>query len=100
MIEHIVMIQISDAFSAEEKSLKAQEIKGMLEALPAKIKEIKAYEVALNISQSANAYDIVLISSFESLDTLEVYRFHEAHQMVLVKINEYASATTVVDYQK
>ena len=100
MIEHIVMIKISDRFEVKDKQAKAQEIKGILEELPAKIAEIKAYEIGLNISSSPSAYDIVLVSSFETLETLETYRMHEAHQKVLKKIKEIASATTVVDYRK
>lgn len=100
MIEHIVMIKISDRFEADAKQAKAQEIKGILEELPAKIEEIKTYEIGLNISPSPTAYDIVLVSSFETLETLETYRIHKAHQKVLKKIKEYAAATTVVDYRK
>jgi len=100
MIEHIVMIKISNSYDLGIKLDKAREIKNLLDNLPAKIEEIKAYEVGLNISSSPNAYDIVLVSTFESLDTLEKYRVHEEHQKALKKIKEYASATTVVDYEK
>lgn len=100
MIEHIVIIKISDAFEQSEKQAKTLEIKEMLEELPSKIEEIKAYKIGLNISTSPNAYDIVLVSTFDSLETLEKYRMHEAHQKVLKKIKEYASGTKVVDYQK
>ena len=100
MIEHIVMIKISDSYNAKTKLAKIQEIKSLLENLPAKIKEIKSYEVGFNISTSPNASDLVLASSFDSLETLEIYRVHEEHQKVISKIKEYASSTTVVDYKK
>ncbi len=100
MIKHIVMIKMSDSYDLGVKQDKAVEIKNLLDNLPARIEEIKAYEIGLNISSSPNAYDIVLVSTFESLDTLEKYRVHEEHQKVLKKIKEYASATTVVDYEK
>ncbi|OQY02680.1 MAG: hypothetical protein B6I20_06755 [Bacteroidetes bacterium 4572_117] len=100
MIEHIVMIKIADTDKSETKLNKASELKSLLEKLPAKIKEIKSYTIGLNVSKSPNAFDLVLVSTFESLDTLEIYRVHEEHQMVLKKIKEYASATTVVDYEK
>ncbi len=100
MIEHIVMIKLSDSYNETTKLKKAQELKKLLEKLPDRINVIKHYDVGLNISKSLKAYDIVLVSGFESLDTLEKYRVHEEHQKVLKKIKEYASATTVVDYEK
>ncbi|MEN8121669.1 MAG: Dabb family protein [Bacteroidota bacterium] len=100
MIEHIVMIKVSDSYKAETKLKKAQELKKLLENLPEKIEEIITYEIGLNISTSPNAYDLVLVSSFKSLEALEVYRVHAEHQKVLKKIKEYASSTTVVDYKK
>ena len=98
MIEHIVMIKISDSYNSDLKLEKAKELKSLLESLPNKIKEIKSYHIGLNLSKAANAYDIVLVSSFETLETLEVYRVHEEHQKVVKKIKEYAASTTVVDY--
>ena len=100
MIEHIVMIKLSDSYNPEIKLEKARELKSLLVNLPGKIEEIMSYDVGLNISTSPNAYDLVLVSSFESLETLEIYRVHEEHQKVVSKIKEYASATTVVDYEK
>ncbi len=100
MIEHIVMIKLSDSYNTQIKLDKAKKLKNLLESLPAKINEIKSYKVGLNISTSPNAFDIVLVSTFESLNTLEAYRVHEEHQKVLKKIKEYASVTAVVDYQK
>ncbi len=100
MIEHIVMIELSGSYNPETKLEKAKELKILLDNLPGKIEEIMSYEVGLNISTSQNAYDLVLLSSFKSLETLEIYRVHEEHQKVVSKIKEYASSTTVVDYEK
>ncbi len=99
MIKHIVMFKLSDKYTKEARKSIANELKASLDELPQKINEIIDYEVGVNISISANAYDLVLISSFESMETLEAYRVHEAHQAVVAKIKEHKKETIAVDYE-
>jgi hypothetical protein len=100
MIHHIVMIKLKPFSGKEEKLEKANEIKERLEALPSIINEIKFYEVGLNVIESERASDVVLISKFDTLDTLDVYRVHPEHQKVVALIGEYAEKVTAVDYEK
>ena len=93
MIKHIVSIKIKEK-SKDQIDL----VKSALESLPAKILEIKLFEVGVNISSAKSAYDLVLISEFDSLDTLETYRIHPEHQKVLELIKKHKSTSMVVDY--
>ena len=93
------MIKLKPFSGKEEKDKKALEIKNGLEALPELIKEIKFYEVGLNIIESDRASDIVLISKFDSLPKLEAYRIHPEHQKVVKLIGEYAEKVTATDYE-
>jgi len=97
MIEHIVMIKLKENSDKTEISKK---IKAKLDNLPKLISEIKYYEVGLNLSKSLVAFDIVLVSRFDSLKTLEAYRIHNEHQKVLSLIKKYAEKTSVVDFDK
>ncbi|MBN1252286.1 MAG: Dabb family protein [Bacteroidales bacterium] len=97
MIEHIVMIKIKENSNKIEIS---NLIKQSLENLPNLIKEIKYYQVGLNLSKSPTAYDIVLISRFDNFDTLEEYRVNPEHQKVLDIIKTHAEKTAVVDFEK
>jgi len=99
MIQHIVMFKLLDKYNEEKRKEIAEELKAALDELPSKIKEIKAYEVGVNISKSSNAYDLVLVSSFDSMEALETYRVHEAHQAVVAKIKEHKKNTVAVDYE-
>jgi len=99
MINHIVMIKLKPFSGKEEKLEKANEIKKALEALPALIKEIKFYEVGLNIIESERASDIVLLSKFDNLEDLDTYRVHPEHQKVVTLIGEYAEKVTASDYE-
>ncbi|MCF6242834.1 MAG: Dabb family protein, partial [Bacteroidales bacterium] len=100
MIKHIVMFKLSNKYTPEERKRTATELKALLDELPQKISEIKAYEVGVNISKSANAYDLVLVSLFESMETLEAYRVHEAHQAVVAKIKEHKKETKAKKKEK
>jgi len=95
MIEHIVMIKLKEISKKEEIS---NTIKLELDNLPKLINEIKYYKVGLNLSKSPSAFDIVLVSRFESLETLEAYRIHFEHQKVLKLIKQHAEKTSVVDF--
>ena len=99
MIQHIVMFKLLDKYEDKEREKIAGELKAALNELPDKIKEIKAYEVGVNISKSPAAYDLVLVSSFESLEDLDAYRIHEAHQSVVAQIKEHKKESVVVDYE-
>ncbi len=99
MIKHIVMIKLKSFSKDEDKKLVISKIKKSLENLTDKIKEIKFLEVGVNINPSARASDLVLVSDFESLETLDIYRVHPEHQKVLVIINENAEKITAVDYE-
>lgn len=99
MIKHIVMIKLKSFSTMDEKNMAANRIKSSLEGLKSKIEELKFIEVGLNINPSERASDIVLVSEFESLETLNVYRVHPEHKKTLAIINEYADKITAVDYE-
>ena len=98
MIKHIVMIKLKDYPAELERKTKMDNIKAELEKLPNKISEIKSYEVGLNISVSPVAYDIVLISEFDNMKDLMIYRDHPEHKKVLEIIAESKQNAIVTDF--
>lgn len=93
MIKHIVF------FKWEEDSLqRANELKKKLLNLKEKIEEIKEWEVGINFSISDRAYDMSLISSFNSKEDLKAYAIHPEHMKVIDFIKETKAMTKVVDY--
>ncbi len=99
MIKHIVMIKLKEFSTDEEKSLKIKDIKVGLENLPKLINEIRFLEVGVNINPSERASDLVLVSDFDSLEDLDVYRVHPEHLKVVDIIKENAAKVTAVDYE-
>ncbi len=94
MIKHIVMFKLKPEAPANT----ANKIKALLDALPAQISEILSFEVGINEKQSDRACDLVLVSEFESFESLTAYAMHPKHVDILPFIRENCSETKVVDY--
>lgn len=99
MIKHIVMIKLKSFPKEEDKDKNALKLKTDLENLKEIIKEINFFEVGINFSPSASAYDIVIISEFKNNDALDKYRTNPEHQKVLDFLRSISSKTIVVDYE-
>lgn len=83
MIRHIVMFRFKEEAEGRSKKENVLATKEMLEALPAKIPQIKSSSVLLN-TEGANPEnaDLILISDFDSLESLNEYIVHPDHKAV------------------
>lgn len=99
MIKHIVCWKVVDRLEGMSHEEILQEMKKQLESLPAKIIEIKGFEVGINQNISSNAYDISLYSTFDTKDDLSEYASHPEHVKVGTFIKKAASKRVVVDYE-
>lgn len=68
MIRHIVMFKFKESAEGREKAGNIGALKSMLEALPSRIEEIRSFEVGVNFFAGMVAYDVVLVSEFESVE--------------------------------
>jgi hypothetical protein len=98
MIRHIVMFKFREAAEGADKENNIQRIKSELEALPAKIGEIKFFEVGINFSNTNAAYDLVLCSEFESKEALYSYQKHPDHVKVAELVGRVCDDRVVTDY--
>lgn len=94
MIVHIVMFK----FKAENKEANIVKTKTMLEALLEKIDPLLSMEVGIDFNQSDRAMDLVLTSTFETMEGLKTYATHPAHMEVVAFIKSVTEASKVVDY--
>ena len=94
MIVHIVMFK----FKEENKEENIGRVKRMLEALPQKITAILSMEVGVDFCKTERAMDLVLTSTFESMEGLQTYTVHPEHLEVVAVIKEVAEMSKVVDY--
>ncbi|NQU88292.1 MAG: Dabb family protein [Mariniphaga sp.] len=98
MINHVVLFKLCD-YSVEKKGKIREELKAMLYGLKEKIKEVKYLEVGSNYQLNAKSYDLALITHFESLEDLDLYRVHPEHLKVVKRIGETTQARAAVDFE-
>ena len=98
IIKHIVMFKLKDKSEGRDKAANVQLLKEMLEALPARIKEILFFEVGINFLQASVAFDLVLVSQFESIEALHSYQKHPEHLKVFDFVSKTCESRIVVDY--
>ena len=83
----------------DEKMHEVLQLKLMLDMLPEAIKEVGFFEVGMNFTESDRAFDLVLVSEFESISDLDIYREHPEHKKAVEYIREICDVTRVVDYE-
>ena len=92
MIRHIVMWKFRAGTEAEQ----AQFLEG-LRGLQGMIPQLLKSEVAVNVGEGN--YDAVLVSEFESLETLEVYKNDPRHKAVSALCKSIREDRVAVDYE-
>lgn len=98
MIKHVVMWRIAD----DQPQSKAELIKTLidkLEALPPIIPQIKEFVVGANEKEAPAAFDVTLVSSFDSWEALSEYQVHPTHQEVGAFLKGAATDRAVVDFE-
>ncbi len=96
MLVHIVMFKFKD----ENKEANIIEVKRQLEELLDFIPELKTMEVGVNIADEARAFDLSLLSTFDSKDDLAIYANHPKHLEVTAFVRSVVVESKVVDYFK
>lgn len=92
MIRHIVMWKFRPGTEADQKRF----LDG-LRALQGVIPQLLKSEVAVNVG--AGNYDAVLVSEFESLETLDVYKNDPRHKAVSALCKSIRENRVAVDYE-
>lgn len=98
MIKHIVMWEFQDIADGRTKAENMQIFKSGLEALVPIIPEIKSLEVGINEVESDASYDIVLVSTFATMEDLKTYASHPEHLKVADFCAKVRVSRVVIDY--
>lgn len=99
MIRHIVMWKLKDEALGMKKPALAAELKKRLDALPGRVPGILSFEVGLNVLDGETNRDVVLVSTFDSLTTLQAYGDHPVHQEVVAFVKQIVEERRAVDFQ-
>nr|WP_022780058.1 DUF4298 domain-containing protein [Butyrivibrio sp. AE3009] len=99
MVKHVILWTLKDELSAEEKMTIKQGIKEGLEGLMGKVPGIVDIKVNINGLESSNA-DLMLDSTFESVDALKGYSVHPEHVAVAdSKVRPYTKIRSCLDFE-
>ena len=99
MVKHVILWQLKDELSTEEKSAVKAGIKEGLESLSGKIPGLVDIHVNIDALPSSNA-DLMLDTTFESAEALKGYSTHPAHVAVAnSKVRPYYKNRVCLDYE-
>lgn len=99
MVKHIILWQLKDELSAEEKAEIKLGIKEGLEGLQGNIPGLLDIKVNINGLETSNA-DLMLDSTFESEEALKGYAVHPAHVKVAdEKVRPYTKTRVCLDFE-
>jgi acetate kinase len=99
MIQHVVMWKIKEFAEEKNKTQLMESIQEQLQSLKPKISEIRSLSVGHNIVAGNAAWDVCLVTTFDSIETLRRYQVHPEHQIVAAFIGKAASERAVVDFE-
>lgn len=99
MVKHVILWQLKDELSAEEKVAVKAGIKEGLEALAGKIPGLTEIKVQTEGLASSNA-DVMLDSTFEDEAALKGYAVHPEHVAVADgKVRPYTKTRLCLDFE-
>lgn len=98
MIKHVVMWKFHEVAEGNTKAENMQIFKSQLEALVPIISEIKSLEVGISAVDDDASYDIILISTFETMETLAAYVNNPEHKKVSEFCAKVRMSRVAVDY--
>ena len=97
MVHHIVLWNLREDLSEQERKEAAAAVKEKLEAVKDKVDGVISLEVVINELSSSNK-DIGLISSFESVEALNAYQTHPAHVEASAYVKSVTCNRSCLDY--
>jgi hypothetical protein len=99
MIRHIVLWKFRNEAEGESKQANLRTARSLLLELKNRIPTIREFEVAIVRSDSDDAADLALNSTFESVADLHTYQAHPEHVRVVQFLRKVHQGKTVADYE-
>ena len=93
------MWTLKENFEGMNKSEIAELIKVKLLKLKSEIPELKTIEVGINGFFQEKNHDVVLITTFDNLESLKTYSAHLKHQEVVSFIKQVITGRAAVDFE-
>ncbi len=99
MVKHIILWQLKDEFSAEEKATIKAGIKEGIEGLVGQIPGLVDIKVVVECLESSNA-EVMLDSTFTDEDALKGYAIHPLHvEVANTKVRPFTKTRSCMDFE-
>lgn len=99
MVRHVILWQLKEEFTGEEKQKIKAGIKEGLEGLVGKVPGLLNVKVEIEPLASSNA-DVMLWTELESEEALKGYAVHPAHvEVANSKVRPYTKTRVCMDYE-
>ena len=97
MVRHVVMWQFKLEAEGKSKDENMQIVKDMLYSLVSRISEIKRMEVGIDLTHSSASMDLMLLTEFDSIESLNIYAAHPEHLAVAKYVSKVVDSRIVLD---
>ena len=97
MIRHVVMWKFSSEAEGKTKRENMQLVQEQLYALVPKIPEILRMEIGMDVKGTDASMDLMLLTEFDSLETLKIYAEHPEHVKVASVVRNVTESRVVLD---
>lgn len=93
MLTHLVLFKLHDRSPKNIEATRAR-----IAAIGGKIPQLLSIEVGANVLESGRAYDIGLLTRFNSLEDMQAYQVHPVHVEMLDEVKSRFAEIASVDY--
>ena len=100
MVHHIVMWEFAESAGGRSRAENLAAARAMLMSLPEKISVIREFDARILGRQEGPRVDLLLDSSFATLEDLRAYQDHEEHRRVVAFLRTVHTGKTVLDYER
>ena len=97
MIRHVVMWKFKELAEGKSKLENMEAVRDSLYALMPVIAEIKRMEIGFDVKHTDASMDLMLLTEFDTLDTLQTYAVHPAHLAVADYVRKVTDSRVVLD---
>ena len=97
MIRHVVMWKFKDEAKGKTRAENMEWVREHLYALVPVIPEIKRMEIGFDVKHTDMSMDLMLLTEFDSMETLAIYANHSAHLAVSEYVRAVIETRVVLD---
>jgi len=100
MIRHIVLFKLKDFSSEQERNNALENVLINFRSLVGEIPQIRQYIVQAGITNTEASYDVIINSTFDSLEDLKAYQHHPAHLYAVEQNKNWSVSKVIIDYEE